>query len=36
VEKISLERSHKGKKHTFSFGFSQKLFDFKEKVNFFG
>jgi hypothetical protein len=28
IEKISLERSHKGKKHTFSFGFFRNLFDF--------
>ncbi len=27
VEKISLERSHKGKKYIFSFGFLQNLFD---------
>jgi len=26
-EKISLERSHKGKKHIFSFGVLQNLFD---------
>jgi hypothetical protein len=28
MEKIKLERSHKGKKHIISFGFLQNLFDF--------
>jgi hypothetical protein len=37
MEKINLEISHKGKKHIFSVGFLQNLFDFflKFKVFFF-
>jgi hypothetical protein len=35
VEKSSLERSHKGKKHIFSFGFLQNLFDCFLRLRFF-
>jgi hypothetical protein len=35
IEKISLERSHKGKKHTFSIGFLRNLFDFFLRLRFF-
>jgi len=35
VEKIILERSHKGKKHIFSFIFLQNLFDYFLRLNFF-
>jgi len=35
IEKISLERSHKSKKHTFSFGFLRNLFEFFVRLRFF-
>jgi hypothetical protein len=35
VEKISLERSHKGKEQIFSFGFLQILFDYFLILRFF-
>jgi hypothetical protein len=35
VENISLERSHKGKKHIFSFGFLQNWFDYFLRLRFF-
>jgi hypothetical protein len=35
VKKNNLRKSHKGKKHIFSFGFSQNLFDFFLRLRFF-
>jgi len=35
MEKIKLERSHKGKRHIFSFGFVQNLFDYFLELRYF-
>ncbi len=35
VEKINLEISHKGKRHIFSYGFLQNLFDYFLRLRFF-
>jgi hypothetical protein len=36
VEKNSLERSHQGKSHIFSFGYLQILFDYLLELRLFG